>query len=241
MFKGTFQVPGGSASSPSRLHTEYTTGHIHSYKRGLQLSHTFQHIFYPPYSVMPTRGAPPLATPTSSPVFNVVSLPSTENLIELRSSDLSYSKETDQWQTELLTKLLQQLAACNAMADSLLDLLMSRNMGNSLLTSSPSLSSSLLSTLTNTSMSKDHGVSSVPSRSVSNTISQKPRVNPKGPIDKFVPGGFSLNGHWQHMYNGFIFDIPPSNTQGSVILVIHGWCVGIYPSWYGLCCHWIAA
>ena len=98
-------------------------------------------------------------------------------------------------------ELLQQLAACNATADSLLDLLISRKMEDSLLTSSPSLSSSLSSTSTNTSMSEDHGVSGVLSGSVNNTTSRKPRVNPKGPIDKFVPGGLSLDGYRQHMYN----------------------------------------
>ncbi|KAG9309812.1 hypothetical protein JVU11DRAFT_10189 [Chiua virens] len=45
------------------------------------------------------------------------------------------------------------------------------------------------------------------------------KVNQMGPMDKFVPGGLSLDGFRQHMYNRFIFDLPPHNYKGPVYLM----------------------
>jgi hypothetical protein len=57
-------------------------------------------------------------------------------------------------------------------------------------------------------------------------------VNPRGPISLFVPGGLTLDGWVQHMYNNFLFDIPHPGAQGRLYLITCGWRVGVFPNWY---------
>ena len=115
---------------------------------------------------------------------------------------------------EILTKLIQQLAVCTATADSLLEMLLSKEAEAITLVD---FSSTLKS-----NSPKDCGNSAGPSRPTSISLTQPGKVNPTGPINKFVPGGLSLDGFRQHMYNGFIFDVPLHNYKGSVYLVTRG-------------------
>ncbi|KAF8119591.1 hypothetical protein EV363DRAFT_1176294 [Boletus edulis] len=148
---------------------------------------------------------PPPITPAPSPVSSCT----TESV-----AASNYSIEL-----KILATLSQQLAACTATAGALFDLLLSKGMGAVTLADSDSLFSSTSSL---SFVPEDEGI--VPTR--------PPKVqNPKGPIDKFVPGGLSLDGFRQHMYNGFIFDVPPKDTDGTVYVVTRGHRVGIFTSW----------
>ncbi|KAH0834278.1 hypothetical protein J3R83DRAFT_11646 [Lanmaoa asiatica] len=105
---------------------------------------------------------------------------------------------------------------CTATADALLNLLLIKEVeGSTLADSSSSPTSSFLF------IHEDGGP----------VLTRPPKVNPKGPVDKFVPGGLSLDGFRQNMYNVFIFDVPPKDTDGTVFMVTCGRHVGIFPSW----------
>jgi len=56
-------------------------------------------------------------------------------------------------------------------------------------------------------------------------------INPNGPIGSFSPGKLSLDGHAQHVYNGFIYDIPLPGETGQLYLVTIGHRVGIIAGW----------
>ena len=127
---------------------------------------------------------------------------------------------------EILAKLIQQLAVCTATADSLLEMLLSKE--------AEAITPVDLSSTLKSDSPKDCGNSAGLSRPTSISLTQPGKVNPTGPINKFVPGGLSLDGFRQHMYNGFIFDVPPHDYKGSVYLVTRGRRVGIFSLWYVL-------
>jgi len=56
-------------------------------------------------------------------------------------------------------------------------------------------------------------------------------INPNGLIGSFTPGELSLDGHAQHVYNGFIYNIPLPGKTGQLYLVTVGHRVGIIAGW----------
>ena len=125
--------------------------------------------------------------------------------------------------TELLVKILQQLAAANATADDLLDLLLSME--------AEVASGSLTETLASSSVVHD-ATTGLHATGPSDATDVK--LNPKGPIKLFIPSQLTHDGHRQHMYNGFVFNLPPPDSTGEIYLVICGQCVGIFDTWYAL-------
>ena len=58
-----------------------------------------------------------------------------------------------------------------------------------------------------------------------------PSVDPRGPISLFVPGGLTLDGRVQHMYNDFLFDVPHPGATGRLYLITRGKRVGVFADW----------
>ena len=125
-----------------------------------------------------------------------------------------------------------QLVAANSTADSLLDLLLAGRkevpVETAPLDSPTGVLASSSVTCDATAGICNRGVPAGPSNT---TGARLPKMNPKGPVELFVPGTLTLDGHGWHQYNGFVFDLPAPDATGEVYLVTRGQRVGIFDTW----------
>ena len=75
-----------------------------------------------------------------------------------------------------------------------------------------------------------------PPRNTRSTYARARRVaaasfHPSGLFALFVPGGLTLDSQVQHIYNGFLYDVPATGATRQLYLITCSRRVGIFASW----------